>query len=33
MILGGNKISKVDQKKIFNNLNGSKYFYKLINDY
>lgn len=31
MILGGNKISKVDQNKILNNLNGKKYFYKLIN--
>ena len=31
MILGGNKISKVDENKIFNNLNGSRYFYKLIN--
>ncbi len=31
MILGGNKIYKVNQKKIFNNLNGNKYFYNLIN--
>ena len=31
MILGGNKIYKVNPKKKFNNLNGNKYFYNLIN--
>ena len=30
MIFGGNKIHKVDQNKLLNNLNGQKYFYKLI---
>ena len=31
MILGGNKIYKVNKNKLSNNLNGDKYFYKLIN--
>lgn len=31
MILGGNKVYKVNRKKLFNNLNGKKYFYNLIN--
>jgi len=30
MILGGNKIYKVSQNNLFNNLNGKNYFYNLI---